>query len=100
MIRLAIASHHYAAEFEWTAAMLDEAAARLELWRAAVWTEGDDAVWLARDLAAALAADLDTPRALAVVDEWANQRVGARTAELAAPGAAAGIDALLGIDLT
>ena len=100
VIRLAIASHHYAAEFEWTAAMLDEAAARLELWRAAVWTEGDDAVWLARDLAAALAADLDTPRALAVVDEWANQRVGARTAELAAPGAAAGIDALLGIDLT
>jgi len=63
-VRLAILGHHYRTSWEWDEALLDAAAARLKAWRAA--GEGTGALDAVR---AALDDDLDTPRALTVVDE-------------------------------
>ncbi len=85
-IRLAIIEHHYRNEWEWDEGIMARAAARLERWKTAGDAEGDDGVLDAvRDR---LDDDLDTPGALAVIDD----------------AAAAGHDvrsgaALLGIDL-
>ncbi len=84
-LRLALLSQHYRADREWTPAMLAEGEQRLRSWRAAAARQtgpAGDAVLLA--LREALAHDLDTPAALAVVDAWARRRrLGRR---LARPG--------------
>jgi L-cysteine:1D-myo-inositol 2-amino-2-deoxy-alpha-D-glucopyranoside ligase len=113
-IRLALIAHHYRSDWEWTDAVLAEAQARLDRWRAAVARAaasgglgaavGSAVPATAAVLATArerLADDLDSPGALAAVDEWAN-------AVLAAPDGAgpedaalvrATVDALLGVAL-
>ena len=70
-VRLAMLDHHYRRPWEWTDELLAVAARRLELWRAA--GEGDGALGEVR---AALDEDVDTPRALAAVDEAAATGVG------------------------
>jgi L-cysteine:1D-myo-inositol 2-amino-2-deoxy-alpha-D-glucopyranoside ligase len=113
-IRLALIAHHYRSDWEWTEAVLAEAQARLDRWRAAVARAGASgasggagpAVAPAADAVLAtvrerLADDLDSPGAVAAVDAWAD-------AVLAAPAAAwpedaalvrATVDALLGVAL-
>ena len=104
-VRLVVLAHHYRSDWEWTDALLDEARARLERWRAAATRArsggGEDAagagaaeagVALVQRLRAAIAADLDTPAAIALVDEWAE-------AETPAAEVIPAVDALLGIDL-
>ena len=77
-IRLALIAHHYRADWEWTDAVLAEAQARLDRWRAAVArvvptgasvTPTADAVLAT--VRARLADDLDAPGAVAAIDEWA-----------------------------
>jgi L-cysteine:1D-myo-inositol 2-amino-2-deoxy-alpha-D-glucopyranoside ligase len=71
-IRLAILAHHYRQDWEWTDADLDAAQRRLARWRAAMAGPdvGPDERLLDR-LRERMADDLDTPGALAAVDEWA-----------------------------
>ncbi|WP_433461457.1 cysteine--1-D-myo-inosityl 2-amino-2-deoxy-alpha-D-glucopyranoside ligase [Spirillospora sp. CA-128828] len=96
-IRLALLAHHYRADWEWTPAALDEAAARLGRWRAAVARpSGPPAAPLAAAVRDHLAGDLDAPAALAAIDGWG----AADGADEAAPAQARAIaDALLGVTL-
>jgi L-cysteine:1D-myo-inositol 2-amino-2-deoxy-alpha-D-glucopyranoside ligase len=63
-IRLAVLAHHYRSGWEWSEALMAEAADRLGAWDAA--GEGPAGV---DDVRAALDDDLDTPAALRAVDE-------------------------------
>ncbi|HUA43386.1 MAG TPA: cysteine--1-D-myo-inosityl 2-amino-2-deoxy-alpha-D-glucopyranoside ligase [Streptosporangiaceae bacterium] len=104
-VRLAIISHRYRSDWDWTAESLSTASRRLATWRAAAAAAapaaGADSAAGQAVLTAMrerLADDLDAPGAIAVVDEWAAD---------AASGAAGGsgelisraVDALLGIAL-
>lgn len=65
-IRLAILAHHYRDSWEWNDTLMPTAAARLEAWRAA----GPGSAGLT-DVRAALDNDLDTPGAVAIIDQLA-----------------------------
>lgn len=104
-IRLAILANHYRSDWSWTDSLLSNAQHQLSLWRKAVGQapEGSATALLA-EVRAALAADLDAPRALAAVDHWAQQALSA------APGApepsgrdealvSDAVEALLGVEL-
>jgi L-cysteine:1D-myo-inositol 2-amino-2-deoxy-alpha-D-glucopyranoside ligase len=125
-IRLAIMSHHYRGDWDWTAAGLAAAQDRLAHWRAALYRAGSAArpatgpavsepgsgvtaagVPTADSVLAAvrerIADDLDAPGALAAVDRWASAITGAAALP---PGTAVSaglvrdtVDALLGIEL-
>jgi len=70
-IRLALLAHHYRSEWEWFDSDLETATRRLELWSSGLHRQSEDpadsGVVLA-ELRRALANDLDTPVALAVLD--------------------------------
>ena len=103
-IRLALLAHHYRSDWEWTDAVLAEAQARLDRWRAGgargaagalaggLVPSGASAVPAADAVLARvrerLADDLDAPGAVAAVDAWAD-------AVLAGPGGAGPEDAAL-----
>ncbi len=74
-IRLALLSHHYRADWEWTDRILQDAVERLGRWRAAVSRpDGLPADALVEEIREALADDLDAPAALAAVDRWAERQ--------------------------
>lgn len=107
-IRLAVLDHHYAWTWDFKESMLEIAQARLELWRAALARPaGPDASGVLAEVRAALADDLDSPRALATIDAWATAVVApddedgaAAPLDPAAPGLVRDIaDALLGVAL-
>ncbi|WP_405425897.1 cysteine--1-D-myo-inosityl 2-amino-2-deoxy-alpha-D-glucopyranoside ligase [Streptomyces erythrochromogenes] len=100
-IRLALLSHHYRADWEWTDAVLDEAVARLERWRAAVSRpDGIPADAVLEEVREALANDLDTPAALAAVDRWVELQNTTDGDDESAPGLVSRtVDALLGVAL-
>jgi len=100
-VRLTALAHHYTEDWEYTDAELSERIAQLHRWQAAAGDDGGadlparSGTAVLADLRAALSQDLNTPRAVAIIDDWA-----------AAPGTPADIalvtdavDALLGIDL-
>lgn len=91
-IRLALLAQHYREDWEWTDAVLAAAVERLARWRgwAASSVPGNEGV---HELRSAIARDLDTPAALAVVDALIESGSPASTDLLLA------IDALLGIRL-
>jgi len=64
-IRLALLAHHYRSSWDWTEEGMRQAAVRYESWHKA--GEGDAGLGEVR---AALDDDLDTPRALAVIDSY------------------------------
>jgi L-cysteine:1D-myo-inositol 2-amino-2-deoxy-alpha-D-glucopyranoside ligase len=68
VIRLAILSHHYREGFEWDNHDLEVAYARIKRWRAA--GEGDEGLDEVRSL---LDEDLNTPDALAAIDDAASK---------------------------
>jgi L-cysteine:1D-myo-inositol 2-amino-2-deoxy-alpha-D-glucopyranoside ligase len=71
-IRVALLGHHYRDDWEWTDADLDRAGRRLARLRAAVARgAGAPAAGLVDDVLGALASDLDAPRALSLLEEWA-----------------------------
>ena len=83
-IRLTALAHHYRTEWEWNDTLLPTASARLAAWQAA--GPGDGALVEVR---AALDDDLDTPTAVAAIDEAAAAGLGVATAA-----------AILGVHLT
>ncbi|MET9468930.1 cysteine--1-D-myo-inosityl 2-amino-2-deoxy-alpha-D-glucopyranoside ligase [Streptomyces sp. NPDC006544] len=100
-IRLALLSHHYRADWEWTDEVLAEAVARLERWRAAVSRpDGIPADALVEEVREALANDLDAPAALAAVDRWVERQLVSDEDDESAPGLVSRtVDALLGVAL-
>jgi L-cysteine:1D-myo-inositol 2-amino-2-deoxy-alpha-D-glucopyranoside ligase len=69
-VRLGVIDRHYREDWDWTDARLDVAAARLDRWRGAA--RGGDGGRVLDEVRACLDRDLDTPSALAVVDEAAD----------------------------
>lgn len=100
-IRLALLSHHYRADWEWTDEVLAQAVARLERWRAAVSRpDGISADALVEEVREALANDLDAPAALAAVDRWVELQIATDGDDESAPGLVSRtVDALLGVAL-
>ncbi|HNP56045.1 cysteine--1-D-myo-inosityl 2-amino-2-deoxy-alpha-D-glucopyranoside ligase [Gordonia sp. UBA7599] len=100
-VRLALGAQHYRADRMWTDAVLEEAVARLNRWRAAVATgTGPDAAPVIERVRAHLADDLDTPKALAAIDGWvADVELGLGSDSSGAADVVAAVDALLGVDL-
>ena len=72
-IRLGVFAGHYRDERDWSDEVLDAAKRRLAAWREALAQPGSmaGAEEVVAKLRAAIANDLDTPAALAAVDEWA-----------------------------
>ncbi|MGH3738552.1 MAG: cysteine--1-D-myo-inosityl 2-amino-2-deoxy-alpha-D-glucopyranoside ligase [Micromonosporaceae bacterium] len=98
-IRLGLLAGHYRADREWTDDVLKAGQQRLAQWReAARRRQGPDVSAVRQRIRERLADDLDTPGALAAVDDWA-------TRTLAGEGASdvesvvEAVDALLGVDL-
>jgi L-cysteine:1D-myo-inositol 2-amino-2-deoxy-alpha-D-glucopyranoside ligase len=101
-IRVALLSTHYRADRAWTDEMLKTGQRRLASWRAAVAAPaGPSGEELLTQVRAALADDLDTPRALSLMDAWADAvLIGDSTTDPDAPTLVATmVDALLGIRL-
>ncbi len=93
VIRLVLLAQHYRTDWEYTTTMLFAASRRWLRWSDAAHRAGDvdESGTIAR-LRAALADDLDTPAALAIVDEWASRPSRGRALVPA-------VAALLGIEL-
>ena len=100
-VRLALLAGHYRSDRAWTDALLEEAQARIERWRAAVaLPTGPSAEDMVDRLREHLANDLDTPQALAAVDAWATAALRRDGADTGAPGLVRdAVDALLGVAL-
>lgn len=101
-VRLALLADHYRSDRDWTEALLEQAEDRLARWRAAVAApSGPDAGPVLAVVRSRLADDLDTPGAIAAVDEWAEQARKDGGRDPAAPGLVRDLaDALLGVALT
>ena len=104
-IRLVLLRHHYRADWEWTDDLLWDAVDTVALWRRALALgAGAPAVPVVEEILAALADDLDAPRALAAVDRWVAATLGTDgLADTSDPDAAitmiAALDAALGLSL-
>jgi L-cysteine:1D-myo-inositol 2-amino-2-deoxy-alpha-D-glucopyranoside ligase len=100
-IRLALFAGHYRQDRPWTNELLAQALDRLARWRAAVALEsGPDATDTVARLRDHLADDLDTPKALAAIDAWAEQALTLGGGDSEAPGLIrTAVDALLGVEL-
>ncbi|MCW2764569.1 MAG: cysteinyl-tRNA synthetase [Nocardioides sp.] len=102
-IRLALLRHHYRSDWEWTDAELWESVDTLASWRQALSLgAGAPAQPVVEEILAALADDLDAPRATAAVDRWVAATVGtdglADTSDAdAAMAMLAALDATLGL---
>jgi L-cysteine:1D-myo-inositol 2-amino-2-deoxy-alpha-D-glucopyranoside ligase len=95
-LRLLLLAHHYRRDWEFSSGDLAEAEHRRSSWQQAFAREaGAPGEPVLAAVRAALRDDLDTPRALAAVDSWAQSGPGA---DAAAPRlVAAAVDTLLGI---
>ena len=104
-IRLALLRHHYRSDWEWTDDQLWTAVDTLERWRKALALgAGAPARPVVEEILAALADDLDAPRATAAVDRWVAATLGTDgLADTSDPDASitmlATLDAALGLTL-
>ncbi|MCB0894569.1 MAG: cysteine--1-D-myo-inosityl 2-amino-2-deoxy-alpha-D-glucopyranoside ligase [Nocardioides sp.] len=104
-IRLALMRHHYRADWEWTDDELWTAVDDLDRWRRALSLgAGAPAGPVVEEALAALADDLDAPRAVAAVDRWVDATLGTDgLADTSDPDAAVRllglVDAALGLSL-
>ena len=101
VVRLALLGHHYRSDWDWTAQDLERARARYDHWSmAANAAQGPPAARVLDDVRGAIADDLDAPRALRVIDRWADQARRGDGTEAGAPAVVADLsDALLGVVL-
>jgi L-cysteine:1D-myo-inositol 2-amino-2-deoxy-alpha-D-glucopyranoside ligase len=104
-VRLAIISHPYRADWDWTPEALTAAEARLATWRSAGAAAGSGADPGGAEGGLVLAAirerladDLDAPGAIGAVDEWASAALAGRAAG-SGDLVRAAVDALLGVAL-
>jgi L-cysteine:1D-myo-inositol 2-amino-2-deoxy-alpha-D-glucopyranoside ligase len=100
-VRLGLLSGHYRSDRDWTDDVLKAGQQRLARWReAAAAASGPSGEGLLGAVREALAADLDTPAALAVVDAWAEAALSGAGDDTEAPELLAKtVDALLGVRL-
>jgi len=100
-LRLALIADHYRGDRQWTDELLKTAEQRLGRWREAVAAgRGPSGGALLEAVRTRLAADLDTPGALAVVDSWAEAALAGTGDDADAPALVArAVDALLGVRL-
>jgi L-cysteine:1D-myo-inositol 2-amino-2-deoxy-alpha-D-glucopyranoside ligase len=100
-VRLALLAHHYRTDWEWTDADLASAQDRLARWaHATADGSGPLAAPVLDGVREALADDLDSPRALAVVDAWVAAQEQGGGGDPDAPHLVRDVvDALLGIAL-
>ncbi|MDT7729478.1 MAG: L-cysteine:1D-myo-inositol 2-amino-2-deoxy-alpha-D-glucopyranoside ligase [Actinomycetota bacterium] len=98
-VRLALFAGHYRSDRAWTGDLLKTAEARLARWREAASLAAAPSVegTIAR-LRDHLTDDLDTPKALAAIDAWADEALKRQGTDSAAPGLFRdAVDALLGV---
>jgi L-cysteine:1D-myo-inositol 2-amino-2-deoxy-alpha-D-glucopyranoside ligase len=100
-LRLALISCHYRADREWTDDVRKAGELRLATWReAAAAGSGPRGPELVAGVRAALANDLDTPTALALVDRWCDATLTGSGSDVDAPATMVTmVDALLGVRL-
>ena len=100
-IRLALISHHYRDDWEWTADQLEAATRRLASWRSVLDLPGAmPAAQTIEAVRSALRDDLDTRTALAAIDAWAAGSLAVdQDDEEAISEMTTAVDALLGIAL-
>lgn len=76
LLRIALLSGHYRADREWSDGLLSESELRLNLWREAFSSPyGGHVEELIMNISAAISDDLNTPKAFALIDEWAKNRI-------------------------
>ncbi len=80
-IRLAILANHYRSDWEWSDEKLTSAQDRLNNWRAA-FKHDMAAPEVSLQIADALSQDLNTPSALAVIDDWAKRTLTSKNSDL------------------
>ena len=82
-IRLGLFASHYRADRDWSAAVVEQATERVSTWGRGLGQGGsmDDARQLVQQLRATLANDLNTPDALAAVDQWAHNTLAGTASE-------------------
>lgn len=107
VIRTVLLSNHYRSDWNYTDDLLESASARLRAWKHAARCESEcreglrgHIIGLLRE---SLADDLDSPRALGILDEWAEHYADSEpteTAPVSGDRVADAVDALLGIALT
>jgi L-cysteine:1D-myo-inositol 2-amino-2-deoxy-alpha-D-glucopyranoside ligase len=100
-VRIALMSAHYREDRQWSDDLLKAGQLRLALWREAVSApSGPSGMDLLAVVRAALAHDLDTPRALAAVDAWCEAALAGPGPDAQAPALMEStVDALLGVRL-
>jgi L-cysteine:1D-myo-inositol 2-amino-2-deoxy-alpha-D-glucopyranoside ligase len=100
-IRWTLLGHHYRSDWEWQQADLDAATASYEQLRAAVaLPSGAPSADVVTEVLAAMADDLDAPRARAVLESWAATTMAGDEAEAGAGDAVRAVaDAALGVAL-
>ena len=106
-IRLGVYAGHYRGDRDWSDDVLAAAQERLSHWRAAAKSPGsvESVQTVIQDVRAALANDLDTPRALETLDAWAAEAINERadTSEQSTADAASlirtAVNSLLGVRL-
>ena len=100
-VRLGLLSSHYRADRDWTDDVLKAGQNRLARWRAAAAApSGPSGTGLLDAVRESLAADLDTPAALALVDAWSEAALAGAGDDDDAPALMArAVDALLGVRL-
>ena len=94
-IRLTLLQHHYRSDWEWFASELELATTKLAMWRRAL-RQSQGAINVVAELMSILQQDLDTPSAIALVDEWVAATLSGEDSEPTGAMANA-VDALLGI---
>lgn len=99
-VRAVLVGQHYRTDWEWTDELLSQAKDRLAAWRSrAAGTTPERAEALVAQLRTHLADDLDSPSALAALDEWAAEAPGNDPTAQGATTVLAALDALLGLKL-
>ncbi|RVX42109.1 L-cysteine:1D-myo-inositol 2-amino-2-deoxy-alpha-D-glucopyranoside ligase [Nonomuraea polychroma] len=100
-VRLVLLAHHYRADWEYVPGLIAEAERRLARWRSAVGlASGPHAGELLTRVRERLADDLDTPSALAAIDDWVEAALTGGGPDPDAPALVKDLaDALLGIAL-
>jgi L-cysteine:1D-myo-inositol 2-amino-2-deoxy-alpha-D-glucopyranoside ligase len=98
-IRLTLLRHHYRSDWEWIDEELWTAVDTLAEWRRALaLPAGAPAGPVVAGVLEAMAADLDAPRAAAIVDDWVNATLAGDTSEDGAPAVVRTVvDAALGL---